>query len=183
MSRFSLLKKLALTAVATTAAAVVVTVNPGAAQASSTVRLVPANSGMFLQIVGSSTDAIAGVQQWPFLLGGNQEWRFQSVGNNSEIVNVHSGKCVETDGVPGHQLFQAPCTGNPGELWKVYPHSAWVTTPGDMIMNPPSGLVMDVYGGSGQQGAIIDAWYDNGLVFSNDYIYASPNQRFSLYPV
>jgi hypothetical protein len=180
MSRFSPLKKVALTiATAVVAAGGMVALSPGAAHAASlfTVRLAPkSNPFLFVEVRGASTASTAPIDQWSYTGGKNQVWTFMPTGGYYEIINQNSGKCIMTDGTPGHQLFQAPCTGSRYQVWSV--NSKWAN--GDFanyysdIINPASGLWMDVYGGSASQGAAIDAWYNNG---------GSANQTFLAYPL
>jgi hypothetical protein len=139
----------------------------GAAHASGfAVRLAPAsNPFLFLDVNGGSTGDGAPIIQWS-LSGDNQVWTFQPAGSAYQIVNRHSGKCITTDGVAGHQVYQWYCHGTDNQLW------ATSLTPGNLtgytIRNIGSGLFMDVAGGSGAQGAAIDTWYRNG----------GPNQFF-----
>jgi Ricin-type beta-trefoil lectin domain-like len=179
MSRFSPLKKVALTiAAAVVAAGGMVALSPGAAHAASlfTVRLAPtSNLFLFVEVRGASTASTAPIDQWSYTGGKNQVWTFMPTGGYYEIINQNSGKCIMTDGTPGHQLIQAPCTGSRYQLWQVA--NEWVKgdfTYDSAIRNPASGLYMDVYGGSTTQGAAIDAWYNNG---------ASANQFFRAYPL
>jgi hypothetical protein len=173
MSRIPVLQKIAVTlAAGAVAAAGTVTAGTGPASAASSfrVRLAPwTNPFLFVEIQGSSTDTLAPVEQWHYTGGYNQVWRFVPIGDNYEIVNGTSAKCVMTDGVAGHRLFQAPCSGSPYQLWSI--DSSWAG--GDFssthgISNPASGLYMDVQGDSRTQGAYIDGYYRN---------YA-PNQQF-----
>jgi len=166
MSRFTSLKRTALSAATVALAATgAVAVGPGAAHASSnfTVRLAPNSARtLFMDVDGSSTASAAHVVQWT-LRGDSQIWTFTTIGANYEIVNKHSGKCLETDGVSGDQLFQAPCTGNPGELWNYWtlppgtlPAGAGSTfVAGDFIYSVTSGLYVDVERSSTSTGAAI----------------------------
>ncbi|GII55666.1 hypothetical protein Pth03_40550 [Planotetraspora thailandica] len=164
MSRIPLtLKKITMTlAVGALAAAGLLAVSPGAAQAASgfTARLAPiSNQLMFLDVSGGSTSDGAKIIQWT-LSGSNQGWYFKPVGDNYQIVNVKSGKCITSDGVAGDQLYQWVCTSDTSQLWSTG------LTPSDLhvhsIRNVKSGLYMDVSGGSTSRGAAIDTWYWNG---------------------
>jgi hypothetical protein len=92
--------------------------------------------------------------------GDNQLWQFRPLNGSTEIVNKHSGKCLTTDGVAGHQLYQWYCAGTPGQLW-VSTVVAGAFEPGT-IRNSASGLMVDVSGGSVSQGAAIIGWYYTG---------------------
>jgi hypothetical protein len=167
MLRVSRLKKLVLTAAVGALATVgTLGVSPGAAHAAGllTVRLLPdSNLFLFVEVADASTAATATVDQWSYTGGDNQVWTFLPTAGYYEIVNQHSGKCLWTDGVPGDQLRQAPCTGSPWVLWSIHPQ--WIN--GDLsnehgISNPASGLYMDVSGGSRTQGGAIDVWFRTG---------------------
>lgn len=163
------IKKIALTLAATAMATVgLATVNAAPAAASGlTVRLAPAsNPFLFVDVSGASAQPGAAIIQWPYNGGQNQVWTLRPAGTDYEIVNKGSGQCITTDGVAGHWLYQAVCNGSAGQQW------ATSITPGNLvgytIRNPASNLYMDIEGGSGSQGAHLDAWYRNG----------APNQYF-----
>jgi len=166
MSRFSRLKKFALTTVAGALATVgMVVLSPGAAHAAGlfTVRLAPySNMFLYVEVAGASTAATATIDQWSYTGGDNQVWTFVPTAGYYEIINHHSGKCMWTDGVAGSQLIQAPCTGSRFELWSI--DDQWIS--GDFnwphgISNPASGRFMDVQGDSRAQGGAIDVWTRN----------------------
>jgi hypothetical protein len=160
MSRISSsLKKTTMT-IAAGALAATGLLAPGAAQASGfgPYRIYPnSNSFVFLDVSGGSTGDGAKIIQWS-LSGSNQGWTLKPSGNYVEIVNVKSGKCITTDGVAGHQVYQWACNGTTNQLWEtsLTPNSA------RSIRSVASGLYMDVSGDSRSQGAAIDTWYPNG---------------------
>lgn len=127
---------------------------PGAAEASDlTVRLAPlSNSALFVDVSGGSKASTARVIQWT-VSGDNQVWTFKPYGDYYEMVNKNSKMCLETDRVPGDQLFQAPCDGNAGEIWEY--EEANDLSASKLIWNPSSYLYIDVYGGSTTRGAAI----------------------------
>jgi hypothetical protein len=161
MSRIRPLKKIALTASTAVLATVgMITVGQGAAHANTShvVSLSPLSIPLlWMQVKGASTASTASIVLGAGTGGANQQWNVKPVGSNYEVVNLHSGKCVITDGVPGDQLFQGPCTGSAPQLWDVNDLGGGVWT----FRNPRSNLYMDVYGGSTSVGAAIDAWYWN----------------------
>jgi hypothetical protein len=182
MSAAAFLKRaVAGVAVAAVAATCAVVTTPGAAHAGGyrTVRIAPrSNALLFVDVSGASTASLARIIQWP-VTGDNQVWALKPIGSNYELVNAHSNKCLETDGIPGDQLFQAPCDGNPGELW--YYQKSQDDSGAVLIQNPASGLYLDVYGGSTTQGGAIDAWYFNGYNYDHyPYIQGPVNQEFYL---
>jgi ricin-type beta-trefoil lectin protein len=81
-----------------------------------------------------------------------------------------SGKCLTTDGVAGHQLYQFTCVGSPLQKWRGTVTSVFNPDAGQLT-NAASGLVMDVNGASATAGAAITTWYANG----------GRNQYFSYY--
>jgi hypothetical protein len=137
----------------------------GAAQANGpSMRIAPyLNQFLFLDVSGGSVGDGAPIVQWP-LSGDNQVFTLQPTGGHFELVNRHSGKCITSDGVPGHQLVQWYCSGTSNQLWDTG------LTPGFYIYtirNVGSGLYMDVEGGSVAQGGAVITWYGNGG--SNQY--------------
>ena len=137
----------------------------GAAHAASgfTIHVTPDSSvGLLLDMSGGSTSPGGGLIQWYANGGNNQNWTFIPVGgtNNYMIQNANSQLCLTTDGVAGDQLTQFQCAGGPNQIWHtpLSPTLIGAAT----IMNPWSGLYMDVYGNSPWAGAVIDAYYYNG---------------------
>ena len=116
-----------------------------------------------LDVSGGATYNGAPVIQWYATGAGNQRWNLVDQGDGTEtVVNQNSGKCLTTDGVPGHQLYQFTCIpGAATQKWQGTLGRALLDRPGK-LRNPASGLVMDVYGSSASAGTAIDAWYDNG---------------------
>lgn len=175
-------KVVASIAIAAATVAAGVAIGPGAAHASgTTVRLAPmSNPFLYVDVSGASTDTLARIIQWP-LAGDNQVWTFRLVaGPDYLLVNKHSNKCLETDGMAGDQLFQAPCDGR--VAWQLWDHDHAQDGSGtDVIWNPVSNLYLDVSGGSASRGAAIDAWPFNGYDYDNYPFLAGPrNQEFYL---
>jgi Ricin-type beta-trefoil lectin domain-like len=133
---------------------------PASAASGFTVRLIPENPFLTLDISGASTAAGAPLIQWVNTGGSNQIFTFQPVGGNYEIINQNSGQCLFADGIVGDWIYQEPCNGSAAELWStsLTPGSAYVYT----IANPASGLYMDVNGASGSEGTNIIQWTYNG---------------------
>jgi hypothetical protein len=123
---------------------------------------------LVLDVSGGSTANGARVIQWYGSFAANQRWNFVDQGDGTEtIVNQNSGKCLTTDGVAGHQLYQFTCAGSPLQKWsgtldRMQEHG---------LTNPYSGLRVDVDGGSRWAGAGIIAWYPHG----------GDNQQFTYY--
>lgn len=151
---------LALTVGAIALCATVLGTAGPAAATGATLRIVSgSNRALYLDVSGGSTGDGAKIVQWS-LSGDNQAFTLQPSGSYFEFVNKKSGKCITTDGVAGHQLYQWRCHGTPDQLWdtSLTPQSGYRYS----IMNVGSGLYMDVAANSFTQGAAIDTWYWEG---------------------
>lgn len=116
---------------------------------------------LFVDVSGASQSWGAPVIQYSLTGGANQKWDFQNLPDgNAQIVNANSGQCLTTDGVAGDGVYQFPCVGALSQEWSTGLHA----DDGEVhsIRSASSGLYLDVYGGSGSQGAVIDTWYWNG---------------------
>ena len=154
-------RKLAMTAAAGVAAfsgLLVATAGTAHAATGPSYRISPTGSFLYLDVQGGSTGDGARIVQWS-LSGDNQVFTLQPSGSYFELVNRHSGKCVTTDGVAGHQLYQWTCHGTANQLWDTALNPNGHAYP---IQSVASGLYVDVAGGSRAQGAAIDTWYWNG---------------------
>jgi hypothetical protein len=154
-----------LTAVVATAlAGVALAVVPGVANAQqlNSVAIGTDASANFLvlDVAGASTSQGAGVIQWYGTGGANQRWNFVQTGDaTQEIVNQNSGMCLTTDGVAGDQLYQMRCLNSPLQQWRgTLPRSWSGFLNGSTLVNPYSGLGVDVAGGSGKAGTSIIGW-------------------------
>jgi hypothetical protein len=150
-------------AVAAAATAVLATgVGPASASTAFATHLTPNNTfGLLLDVSGASTSPGAPVIDYWANGGANQAWTFIPVGNSVyEIVNQNSGQCLSTDGIAGDAVFQLPCNGGLTQRWStgLTPSSYSAYT----IMNPYSGLYLDVNGDSPWPGTSLDVWYYNG---------------------
>jgi Ricin-type beta-trefoil lectin domain-like len=120
------------------------------------------DSFLVLDVSGGSTSPGAPIIQWYGNYGGNQRWTFVDLGGGSErIVNQQSGMCLTTDGVPGHQVFQWPCnSSNPYQVWfGSFSRPLYSAT---TLLNPRTGLYLDVSGDSRWAGGQIISWWGNG---------------------
>jgi Ricin-type beta-trefoil lectin domain-like len=166
--RGRLLRRLAALAVTATAGAAFLV--PGAAQAQElqSVAITTDVSGdyLVLDVEGGSTRPGAGVIQWYGHFGANQRWNFVEMANGHQrIVNQKSGMCLTTDGVAGHRLFQWYCNGDAGQEWRgSIPNkfSPNIVDTGYRLINPVSGLAVDIAGGNAWAGARAIGWYPNG---------------------
>ncbi|HVV22262.1 MAG TPA: RICIN domain-containing protein [Pseudonocardiaceae bacterium] len=134
------------------------------AQSAFTVHLTPNNTfGLLLDVEGGSLDNGAPVITYWANGGSNQQWTFLPIDNAGDyyIKNVNSGKCLTTDEVPGHNVYQFTCANAPQQVWSTALNPNLWDTP-YTITNPQSGLKLDVSGDNALPGAYIDTWYYNG---------------------
>jgi Ricin-type beta-trefoil lectin domain-like len=127
---------------------------------------------LVLDVSGGSTSAGANVIQWYGHGGANQRWNFVELPNGNErIVNQKSGMCLTTSGVAGQQLYQWYCNGDARQEWQGTLSNVFADnffSLGSFLVNPASGLRVDISGASAQAGAAVVGWYQNG----------NKNQRF-----
>lgn len=121
-------------------------------------KIVNANSGKVLDVIGGSTANGAGIQQWEWLKGLNQQWQIVPIGNGySRIVNVNSGKVLDVsnyrtdDGAP---IQQWDWLSGANQQWQVIPQGSSYNE----IVNLNSGKVLDVTNYSLNDGAAIQQW-------------------------
>ena len=120
------------------------------------------SSWLVLDVSGAATYPGAPVVQWYANGGSNQRWNFVDLGNNQErIVNQNSSMCLTTDGVAGDQVFQWPCNNSdPHQVWSGALTQYWGGFHG--LMNPASGLYLDVSGDNRWAGGQLITWWWNG---------------------
>jgi hypothetical protein len=131
-------------------------------------------SGKALDVTALSTDDGAGIQQWDYLSGSNQQWSFVPVGNGSfNILNANSGKVLDVTALStldGALIQQWDSLGTANQQWNLLPTSAGYTK----IQNVNSGKVLDVTALSTLDGAPIQQWDS----------YADPgNQQWQITPI
>jgi hypothetical protein len=107
---------------------------------------------------------------------GTLTFRLAADSQPAEFADVSGASTAST---AGDQLFQAPCTGNVGEIWD-YTNSLATWDAAYNIWNPHSNLYMEVYGGSTSRGASIDAWYFDGFYFCGQWVCEQRNQEWLL---
>src|SRR5215218_1726552 len=119
------------------------------------------NGTLALDVEGASTRSGARVVLWTRNGGANQRWHVtQRKDGNHELVSANSGQCLTTDGVAGHALYQAACTGSTKQVWKA--DLAPSATVSHTLTNPATGLRVDVYGNGMAPGTVVDGWYVTG---------------------
>jgi hypothetical protein len=128
-----------------------------------------------LDVAGASTSPGAPVIQWYGHGGSNQRWNFVTLPNgNQQIVNQNSGMCLTTNGIAGQVLYQWYCNVGARQEWQGSipgKFSNAIVKNGGMLVNPATGLAVDIQGASGLAGAGVIGWYQNG----------KDNQRFHYY--
>lgn len=147
-----------------------------------------ADTGMVLDVSGSSLGNGARVQTYAWNGGANQRWRGQGSRENFVLVNVHSGKCLDVrDGSQsdGAALIQYECHGGANQRWHVGYSAVPLPAPGGgsgaarppgrvahvgQILNRNSQRCLDVAGESTQPRAHVMQYACHG----------GENQRFEL---
>src|SRR4051794_8271814 len=148
--------------VATALAGLAVAALPAAANAQSLQNVSIATGASYnylvLDVAGGSTSNGAKVIQWAGHGTGNQRWNFVDQGNGtSAIVNQNSGKCLTSDGVAGHQLYQFTCVGSLLQQWRGTLGNVFDSS-SPKLVNVASGVLMGVSGGRGAGGTPILPW-------------------------
>ena len=99
-------------------------------------------SGKALDVIGASTQNGAKIQQYDFLDGANQQWRFSVDSQYYQIVNVNSGKVLDNTGFSttlGTLIQQYDNLGGDNQKWQLVPEAGGYYA----IKNKFSGLVLD----------------------------------------
>ncbi|MFE0463234.1 RICIN domain-containing protein [Kitasatospora sp. NPDC058965] len=123
--------------------------------------LVNVNSGMCLDVTGSSTTDGAQLVQWTCGAGKpNQQWQLVPVAAGTyQLVSVNSGKCLDVTGgstTDGAQVIQWTCgTGKPNQQWQLVPVAG---TGADQLVSVNSGKCLDVTGNSQTAGTPVIQW-------------------------
>ncbi|HEV3173655.1 MAG TPA: RICIN domain-containing protein [Actinocrinis sp.] len=137
------------------------------------------NSVMPVSVADASYDAGHRVIQWYNTGGDEQKWYFDGVTDENTgqylgflLRNKRSGMCLDTDGVPGDELFQEPCS--PYAYGQIFNNTPNYDVFGIIISwsysNYDTGLELDVAGVSVSAGANIDLWYPNNQINQNFYL-------------
>jgi hypothetical protein len=123
---------------------------------------------MEMDVSGGSMDPNAGVIQWTWNGGHNQDWYILPTDSGyAELVNRNSGQCLSVGNnsySAGQQLVQYPCYGGANQQWNlgVYPGNSDLSYQSRVLQSRSSGLVADVTGASYWAGANVEQWYYNG---------------------
>ncbi len=122
-----------------------------------------------LDVSGGSTAPGAKVIQYSVTGGANQRWDVRPTAGGSHIVNVKSQYCLQTNGIAGAQLSVTYCNdANPRQVWNFSAPRFGVIDPAHPfyyrsggILNPYTGLRVDVQGGGRLNGTPIIGWPQN----------------------
>jgi hypothetical protein len=116
---------------------------------------------LVLDVSGASTSAGAKVIQYYGNGGANQRWSFVELPDgNQQIINENSGQCLTTNGSAGSQLYQWPCTLGARQEWRgTLPKAFTGFQRGSSLVNPASGLAVDINHASAEAGAAAIGWY------------------------
>ncbi len=124
-------------------------------------KIVNRNSGLALEIPGSSTTEGATIDQNTYTGAKNQLWNLVAQGTGSyKIVNVNSGQVLDDLNkatANGSPVGQWASNGGTNQEWTFTLNAGYYT-----IANVYSGLVLDVYQKSKTAGATVDQYASNG---------------------
>jgi beta-xylosidase len=129
-------------------------------------RLVAQHSGKAADVEGASHSAGAALVQWPSNDGANQQFEFLGSGGHRRIRARHSGLVLQGAG-SGGEVTQQVDSGAASQQWEVVDHGDGTIG----LVNRSSGLAMDVWNSSADDGARIAQWAPTG----------GANQRFRLW--
>ena len=134
-------------------------------------------SGKVLDVDGLSTSDGAGIQQWDYLGGENQQWRLVPLGGNFspggfKIVNRLSGKVLDDTGdslTSGTIMQQWTDLGGANQQWLITPVQYQIIASATAVSLPGVNVsvqfpeVLDVPGGSTANGTVVQLWSYNGF--------------------
>ncbi|WP_199443503.1 glycosyl hydrolase family 95 catalytic domain-containing protein [Umezawaea beigongshangensis] len=129
--------------------------------------LVAQHSGKQADVSGASTSAGAVLVQWSGTSGLNQQFDFLPADGHHRVRARHSGLVLQAAGTgAGADVTQQRDAGTPDQLWRLVDHGGGVVS----LVNRQSGLALDVWSASTDDGARISQWTPTG----------GSNQRFQL---
>ena len=125
-------------------------------------KLISRNSGQALDVIGASTANGAGVDQWPYNGGANQQWNIVSVGGGYyKLLSRNSGQALDVAGASttnGALIDQWPDSGTANQQWSIVSVGSGYYK----LISRNSGQALDVAGASTANGARVDQWPDSG---------------------
>lgn len=123
-----------------------------------------AHSGLAWDIDGQSTDTGAGLVQWDYWGGQNQQFRFADADNEYYTIEARrSGLVLDVSGAStanGADIHQWTGQGGTNQQWSVQANGDGTVT----ILNRNSGKALDLYDWATDPGARISQYTDNGNV-------------------
>lgn len=124
-------------------------------------KIINVNSGLALEIPGSSTATGATIDQGTYTGANNQLWHLLSSGSGAyKIVNINSGLVLDDlnqSTALNATVGQATATGSAEQQWKLLQISGNTYT----ILNVTSGLVLDVFQKSKSAGVAVNQYSSN----------------------
>ena len=149
------------------------TLRQKAEQAQRPDRIASVQSGKVLDVFAGSTQSGAGILQWSWHGGANQQWRAVAVAEGAyEIVSVRSGMALDVTGgstADGAGIVQWPRHGGRNQQWRLEPLGDGTVR----VVSVISGKVLDLAAGAAAEGAPIVQWRWHG----------GANQRWRVEPV
>lgn len=134
-----------------------------------------------IEVPGWSTASGTGLDLWQEnsqvvdtgVAGANQKWSMPTNGNGGfdgatgYVQNQYSGMCIETDYVPGHAVYQAPCNGSARQQWHFSNFQVWSWADLNWvnyyhITNPASGLELNANQDRFNNGTAVIVWPSQG---------------------
>ena len=105
--------------------------------------------------------------------GANQKWSLPTNGHGGiagatgYVQNQYSGMCIETDGVAGNAVYQAPCNGSARQQWHFSDFQVWNWSDLEYvtyyhITNPNSGLELNANQDRFDNGTAVIVWPSQG---------------------
>ncbi len=120
--------------------------------------IVNRNSGKGLDVNGSATTNGAGIIQWDYWGGSNQQWQIIDNGTGYyRIINRNSGKALDVNGssvADGGGIIQWTYSGGNNQQWQIIDNGGGYSR----VINRNSGKALDVNGQSTADGANIVQW-------------------------
>lgn len=106
-------------------------------------------TGYCLDVYSASQDNGANIQLYECNGSGAQQWRWEG----TSLVNINSGKCLDSDGQnDGANIHQWECSNeNSHQQWELYSDNDF----GTILRNIANGLCIDIAGGVAEMGSNI----------------------------
>lgn len=116
------------------------------------------NSSKALEVNGQSTANGAAIDQWDYWAGANQQWTFNSAGNNYfSVINRNSGRALDVNAqstTAGAAIVQWDYWGGANQQWQIIDIGFGYYK----VLNRNSGFSLDVNGQSTANGASVIQW-------------------------